>query len=266
MYLEYVINQERGISDYYFCKKSTSPTNPASIHSHMEFIFVLDGKLSVTLDNITHNLTKGHCMIIMPYEVHSYYTENYSEVFFIACPPDYMTEHKQMLTTMFFNPPTCKFGQCTQGIMEDIVKSDFNDDMKKKSLLYYTLSEFVSSCEIHKKEPFEYDSYRKAIIYISAHYTENITLDTVAESIGITSSHLSRLLNRKGHSSFSDIVNSLRIHNAKRLLEETDITISEAAFDSGYGSIRNFNRIFKSFFGCTPKDIKNEVKGVKENG
>ena len=258
--MKYIISAESGISDYYFCSKIINGSNPASIHSHIELIFVLKGKLSVTIDKNTHIITKGNSVIIMPYEVHSYTTESESEIFIIACPPDYMPELKQDLTGKYFVPPVAKFSMITVNIINDILNSDFRDDLKKKALLYYTLSEFNNNCTLEDKEAMEFDLYRTAIAYISEHFRENITLETVAEKVGVTSSHLSRVLNGGCKSSFPDIINSLRIFYAKRLLETTPLSISEIAFESGYGSIRNFNRIFKSHFGSNPKDIKSPKK------
>ncbi len=258
--MKYIISAERGISDYYFCSKIINGSNPASIHSHIELIFVLDGELSVTIDKSTHIIAKGNSVIIMPYEVHSYATESKSEIFIIACPPDYMPELKQDLTGKSFVPPITKFDQGTTKIIDNILKSEFKDDLKKKALLYYTLSDFINNCTLEEKEAMEYDLYRMAIAYISEHFRENITLETVAENVGVTSSHLSRVLNGGCKSSFPDIINALRIFYAKTLLETSTLSISEIAFESGYGSIRNFNRIFKSHFGCNPKDIKSTKK------
>lgn len=255
----YNISVESGISDFYFCSKRTNASNPPSIHSHIEFVFVLDGELSVTTDKNTHILKKGDTMIIMPYEVHDYKTEKFSEIFLIACPPDYMPEHKNMLTTKEFYPPVTKFQNTAELIINDIVNSEYKDDFKKKALLYCTLSEFVNNCKIIEKEAPEFDVYRGAIAYISKHFTENLTLEKVADYVGVTASHLSRVLNKGCKSSFPDILNSLRIYEAKRLLEQTDAAISSVAYEVGYGSIRNFNRIFKKYFGCNPRDINKHI-------
>ncbi|MBO5452704.1 MAG: AraC family transcriptional regulator [Clostridia bacterium] len=254
--MDYYISAEKGISDYYYCSKVTNASNISAIHSHIEFIFILKGELVVTVDKNTHTVTAGNSVVVMPYQVHSYVTENFSEVFFIACPPDYINEHKKTLTKKLFVPPVANFGNGTNILIDEILSSEFKDDFKKKALLYYTLSHFMKSCALTDRETVEFDVYRKAIAYISEHYTENITLETVADSVGVTAPHLSRVLNGGCKSSFSDIINALRIYEAKKLLEQTTLSISEVAYASGYGSIRNFNRIFVKYFHCNPKDIR----------
>ena len=254
--MKYIISHESGISDYFFCARRQNTLNAASIHSHMEFIFVLDGELTVTADTVTHSVKKGEVMIITPYEVHSYSTECFSDIFFIAFPPDYINEHKQLLTRSIFNPPVTSYNDCCRGIIDDIIGSEMTDDLKKKSLIYYALSLFMNSCSIIEKGKNEFDLYRKALTYISDHFTENITLSDVSDFLGVSASHLSRVLNSSCGSSFSDIVNSFRINHSKNLLNETDLPISEVAYSSGYGSLRNFNRIFKKNYGVTPKEMR----------
>ena len=263
--MKYSIAVETGISDYYFCKKAQNPSNPAMIHSHIEFIFGLEGPLEVTVENNTYILNKGSCMVIMPYQVHSYLTRTSSEVFFIACPPDYISEYKQILTTTVFVPPISPFDSVTSGIISELIHSDFKDDFKKKALLYYSLSGFFNNCESVERLPIEFDVFRRGIAHISEHFKENITLESVASSVGVTPSHLSRVLNKGNTSGFSNLLNTLRIYHAKQLLETTDLSVSEIAFESGYNSIRNFNRFFYRHFGCTPKEIKNNSAHKKHS-
>ena len=257
--MKYSIAVETGISDYYFCKKIKNPSNHAMIHSHIEFIFVLEGTLEVTVENDTYILSKGNCIIIMPYQVHSYTTKNSSEIFFIACPPDYINEHKQFLTSNVFVPPISHFDNIASDIINGLVDSDFKDDFKKKALLYYSLSGFFNSCVPKERSPLEFDVFRRGIAYISEHFREDITLKSVASSVGVTPSHLSRVLNKGNTSGFSELLNTLRIYHAKQLLETTNLSISEIAFESGYNSIRNFNRFFYRHLGCTPKEIRNNI-------
>ena len=96
-------------------------------------------------------------------------------------------------------------------------------------------------------------------------YTEEaLNLETVAKQIGITRVHLSRVLNQRHGDGFSGIVNSLRVQYAKRLIEGSALSLSEIAFQSGFGSIRNFNRIFQKSFGCSPTSIRNRSVSIPE--
>ena len=256
----YRINPELGISDFFFCGKYEDVFMSLHAHSHIEFALVLEGSVHITIGDRNCLLGKGMMAMIIPYEIHSYHSSEQGNVFIIACPPEYISEYRQKLQGRFFAPPVASFGDTQIMLIEDIVRSDYNDDFRKKALVYCTISEFFQKCELVEREAFEYDVYRKAISYISENYTEQITLQQTAFEVGVTASHLSRVLNHGGKPGFSEILNSLRVFAAKQKLEQTTSPVIEVALETGFGSIRNFNRVFKKFFGCNPSDVRKPEK------
>ncbi len=253
--MSYMIEVEEGFSNYYYCEQLESPFYAPHCHSHIEFVFVTSGNLEMTIENRSFEVNRGFVAVIMPYEVHSYKGNKQCQVFVIACPIEYFSEYRQMLIGKIFEPSYVKISEAHNVIIDEIIKDNFSDDLKKKALIYYTISALLNNCMIKEIETFEYETYRKAVIYISAHYTEAITLKKAAFYMGVTPTHLSHVLNSGGKPGFLGIVNSLRAYHAKFLLEQKRLSISEVALESGFGSIRNFNRIFKEYFNCNPKDI-----------
>lgn len=253
----YQISIERENSDFYFCQKSINTSNFPHVHSHIEFVFVLNGKLSLDIDKNHYTLKENEMVVIMPYEIHQYTFIEHVETFVIACPPDYISEYRTIFKKKVFEYPIAVFDDSSKELMNDIVNGDYTDNFKKKAILYCALSHLTAQCSLVEKKSLEYDLYRKAIIYISQNYTKNLSLNAVARQLGVSTAHLSRILNQKSGSKFTDIVNTLKIYKAKKMLEETSLSISEIAFETGYGSIRNFNRIFKKYFNCNPRDIRN---------
>ena len=140
----------------------------------------------------------------------------------------------------------------------DIVKETFRSDLKKKALMYYAFSRFVEHCDLLDRDFSEYDTYRKTVIYISENFKEDISLKKAALSAGVSEEHLSRIFNASGNVGFSEIVNTLRVQFAKGKLKNKSLSISDIALEAGFGSIRNFNRIFKKHFHCTPSEYRNQ--------
>ncbi|MBQ4630483.1 MAG: helix-turn-helix transcriptional regulator [Clostridia bacterium] len=252
----YSINPERGISDYYCCIRTDDINHSFHVHSHFEFVFVLSGNLTVSVSEHIFTLEENSVAFIMPYEIHSYHTNCKSDVFIIACPPEYIPEYRQILRGKVFEPGYTVFSNAQRIVIEEIAQSEYADDFRKKALIYCALSDFLGHCCLKDVDVFEYDTYRKAIVYISEHYTENINLKKTAFHAGVTPSHLSRVLNSDGKPGFSEIINSMRAYASKQKLEQTSLPISQIAYETGFGSIRNFNRIFKKFFGCNPCDMR----------
>jgi len=88
--------------------------------------------------------------------------------------------------------------------------------------------------------------------FISAHLSETITLKLMAEKLGVNPSYLSRRFKQKEGIILTTYINMKRIEEAKRLLISENSTITDVAFDVGFGSIQQFNRVFKKIEGCSP--------------
>lgn len=254
----YEIGTEDISSNSYFFERHIDVNCIEHIHSHMEIVFVDDGFLMLTTDKKEYHLKKGQMAVVMPYEIHSYKTESRSDMHVLTFSPELISEYRQMFSNSVFENPVCPISGNLNSVLSEYEESE-NDSFKTKAVIYYSISEFINNSPLMEKKTAEYDVYRKAITYISKHYTENITLGQTAIDVGVTPVHLSRVLNSRGKSGFSEIVNSLRIFHARRMIEQTNQPISYIAFESGYGSIRNFNRIFVKYFSESPKDVRKKT-------
>ncbi len=89
--------------------------------------------------------------------------------------------------------------------------------------------------------------------YIRERCTDaSLSLDMVAEHIGISSAYLSRLLGSQTDTSFANYVNQCRVERACLLLRESRMLVQEVGFACGFNSLQNFNRVFKRWTGITP--------------
>jgi len=70
--------------------------------------------------------------------------------------------------------------------------------------------------------------------YIRENYTQKLTLSDVAEKTYVSQWHLSKLLNRHIGQSFSEILNNVRIEQAKKLLEDPSLRIGDVADAVGF--------------------------------
>lgn len=85
---------------------------------------------------------------------------------------------------------------------------------------------------------------------------EKVSLPLVAESLGITTHQLSELLNHHMGSSFADFVNYYRYLEAIALLENSQFTISDIAYQAGFNNRNSFYTSFKKFAGITPSEFR----------
>lgn len=88
--------------------------------------------------------------------------------------------------------------------------------------------------------------------FIDLHYTERISLETLAETNYISASRLSNLFTKYTGLSFTDYITNKRIDEAKRLLRASSLSISEISVRIGYDDVSYFCRVFKKSAGLTP--------------
>src|SRR5258708_7479877 len=81
-------------------------------------------------------------------------------------------------------------------------------------------------------------------------------VDRLAERLGIGSRHLRRLFLRYLGATPVAVAQTRRVHFAKSLIDETNLSMAQVAMAAGFGSIRRFNATFQSLYGRTPTELR----------
>jgi AraC-like DNA-binding protein len=108
----------------------------------------------------------------------------------------------------------------------------------------------------HNGHPAEPRDIWQARRFIEQHLTEDISLTKVANAVRINPTHLSEKFKHVTGSKFVDYVARNRFENARKLLEDFDLRVSETAFAVGFQSLSQFNRVFKKLSGKSPTDYR----------
>ena len=100
----------------------------------------------------------------------------------------------------------------------------------------------------------------KIFSFVETEFSGDCSLTHLAEVSGYDYSYLSRFFKKIVGISFNEYVQHYRLSHACSLLENTTLPIIQCAAESGYASLRNFNRNFKLHFGTTPIQYRNGKK------
>lgn len=101
------------------------------------------------------------------------------------------------------------------------------------------------------------ETLERIIQYIAREYANpDLTVHTVAREVGVMPSRITQILLEKRECSYKQYLNAIRLEEAKRLLSETDRTITEIAYKVGYRNVTHFNRTFKEAFGQSPGSFR----------
>ncbi|HSY61946.1 MAG TPA: AraC family transcriptional regulator, partial [Cytophaga sp.] len=99
----------------------------------------------------------------------------------------------------------------------------------------------------------------KLVSYLSSHYDNSeLSLKIIQEGTGLSETKVSQLLKNTYQLSFKQYLNQLRLTEAKRLLKDVDVPVSDIAYRVGYGHISHFNRVFKEHEGMSPNDYRKQ--------
>jgi len=100
---------------------------------------------------------------------------------------------------------------------------------------------------------------KKSIAYINDRYNQNLTLDMVAEHIGLNPSYFSSLFKKETGINFSNYLINLKIDNAKLLLRNTNLPLINIAIELGFDNQSYFSNVFKKSTGMTPNQYRQKL-------
>jgi AraC-like DNA-binding protein len=128
--------------------------------------------------------------------------------------------------------------------------------------LFRENSDYFSLCEknrLEKGETFSLEPMQRAIKYIEQNYQLDLSLELTADKAGLSPYYFSRLFKKTTGTNYNVYLNQVRVDNAEYLIKTTDEHIIDIAYQTGFKSIRTFNRVFKSFRGIPPQSIRKEI-------
>jgi AraC-like DNA-binding protein/quercetin dioxygenase-like cupin family protein len=103
-----------------------------------------------------------------------------------------------------------------------------------------------------------YDSLKmnKVLEYALLHYKEGISIGKAAALTNLSESAFCRYFKSRTQKTFLSFVIEMRLNEGCRLLNETDLSILEVCYESGFKNLSNFNRLFRKQFGLNPLEYR----------
>ena len=95
-----------------------------------------------------------------------------------------------------------------------------------------------------------------ALVYMYQNHKLKLTLADVASQCYVSSWHLSKLLNQYTGRGFFEIINMIRLDEAKKLLKDPGRRIQDVSEAVGFQDVAHFSRIFKNYIGCSPSEYR----------
>ena len=249
--------QHFGISEY-FCKEYGENINfPTHLHQSYEFVYITEGEIQITIDNTAYNLKKGDSVLIFPHQLHSLASENSKHMLCIFSP-----ELVQAFSSKVAGKKPLNNSFTINKYLADTLDnlSDSSSTFEKKGVLYSVCAEFNKCAEYKSRLSCDENLLQKIFDFVENNYKDDCKLQSLAQSTGYNYSYLSRIFKRITGISFNTYTNRYRISRACYLLNNSNCSILQCALESGYDSLRSFNRNFKNALGITPAEYQRKIK------
>lgn len=254
---------------------------PPHWHTPLEIIMPVENDYHIECCDHTIHLRENDIIIICPGCLHSLYApkEGGRRIIFQA-DITMLREMKEMESTLSLLSPVIVITPEEYTDIHSSVRSlllEIHDEYLKNttlaeiSIYSKVLEMFVLIGKNYTEKSIRFDvtsnkqqeytaKFMYICDYISAHCTEDLTLDFVAGLAGFSKFHFTRLFKQFTNVSFYKYLNQKRIAVAEKLLANPKYTVTDIALNSGFSSLSSFIRMFKIVKNCTPTEFRNMYK------
>ena len=254
---------------------------PIHWHEEFELNYIWEGKGRIYLNGEMYTVSQGDILVIPPNVLHAAYPERGYHLrydAFVFHPSLLGTGNNDRCTVECIYPLVegeikipnyitgttegyTEFLECIFQIFDCAKENKGQEDLMLKSSLFRLLyllerDAFAVLEPAHRDR----DLIRPSLVYMEAHYEENITIEQLADCCSLSKSYFMACFKRTTGISAVEHLIQLRIRAACLELNKTDRSISEIAADCGYNNLSNFNRQFKKCVGCSPANYRKAAK------
>ena len=241
-------------------------------HSHdfFELVYICSGRGMHMINDKTFLANAGDVFIIKMGDIHSFdpLTDVKDSFEWINClfTPEFIDYNIPLVSEKKY------FG--TNGFEIDFLfktmkkeyeekRPGYLDKLKGYLLALLTeLSRMDSIPIVHKayKSMGKQKIIKDAVHYLMENYKYTIRIEEVSSELKISSSYLSKLFRECLNTSFVQYLTQFRLEKSCKLLEKTDCTIHQIAFESGFNDEKLFRTYFRRQFGITPGEYRKKYQ------
>ena len=236
------------------------------LHQFPEIVCVIGGEVEITVDGVPELARAGDIAVITPYRTHSFRTPDTCEIWIGVISTDFVSEFfagENLYVSgkrAVFTPSASLFAYCAEHLPRQYETPHplIGDEMTYRSikaLVYPVFEEYMRLVPLEKKD-LRNTALASVLLYLSEHFEENISLVSVAESLGDTPTYVSHCISVIPNMNFRKLLNSLRLDKAKLLIRESNLRMLDVAIECGFSCERSFNRAFSEILGMTPGEYK----------
>lgn len=255
-------------------------------HTDIEMIYVCEGILGVGINSEYRVLQKGELAICGSNDIHYYGNEGMtSTIMIIIFRPELLSTFKywpdNLLPCSIFMDKEYFSAQKVDSEVPHNLENIFNqivDEMAHKEDLYPLFTDlrifelfltlfrhfpayyaYSKRNLIDSQTPADIKPMQRALKYLEENYTQDITLEQISAEVNLSRFYFSRLFRKTTGMNFNVYLSRIRADKAEAMIKSSRKPIIDIAYETGFCSIRTFNRSFKGIKGCTPQSLRRSI-------
>lgn len=245
-------------------------------HDALEIILPLSNTYNAVCNNTQITLSEGELLFIQPFVLHQLIAPNEGRHLIFHISLSHLSSVKSFQTILSQIPYSLLITKTEYPYespllfdsMMEILEAYQSSSQTREIFIYSKVLQMILLIGNRLITPVNKPSERSQLSqeynkkfteiceYIDTHLTENLALDDMAKMAGFSKFHFTRLFKQFTNYSFYQYVNVRRIHHAQLLLVEPNMTVTEAAYQSGFSNTSAFDRMFKLHKNCTPSEYR----------
>lgn len=252
---------------------------PAHWHDEFEIIYIKQGNLQIYIEEREYSGKEGSVFLVNPRELHFMGSADLSVAYYtLLFPLEFISfqsddELEKTLLQPLRNGQLLMVNQITEEgllhslgrLFDELIALNEQQTPQYRLKTHIMLLCFLDSMMEHgllmrpRSNASRIGRQKELLLYIREHYTEQISLQTLAGQFHLSEKYISRYFKEHFYLTFSDYLNHLRLSSAKRLLETTELSVTETALHSGFLNVSYFIRTFKAAYGTSPLKYRKSI-------
>lgn len=243
-------------------------------HDEFEIIYLEKGTASFSVDGREYVLSPHQFLFVNCGSIHSGKSidspESYAIVFNLnmlcseepdICKTKYLqpVEMRKLSVPNFIDDSF--LGDQIFSLIKVWQQKTYGYELYVKSILlavfYYLFNKgYVTASNYDREFNLKLEKIKAALDYININYSNPISTEELSKVANLSKYYFCRLFKEITHLSPIDYINKFRIEKALELMKNTNLSISEIAFEVGFNNVSYFIKVFKEHMGLTPLQYK----------
>lgn len=250
------------------------PQQPDHYHNYYEVFYLLSGKCRFLLKDHLYTLEKGDLVFINPGELHHslYYPDITCEIIAIYFKKDFllpelfshMPQPSVLPQQSFMGTVPTLYQEELHTLLTKMLSENTQIDNHSSSFMTCYLHELLLLLSRHsvmsEAEPELVNAKDADIMaatkYIYRNFQKPLTLNNVADIVGLSPTYFSRKFKQLTGMGFKEYLNYIRLKHASAALLTTDNSITDIALEYGFSDSNYFKDLFKKEYGKSPREYR----------